>query len=92
MYSMGEADTPLGKASNFIYSSLNWVINRSDNGLSPVRRQANICTSDGILLIGPLETNFSEILNQNSNIFNQEIAFENVVCKIATIWSRPQVV
>ena len=34
----------------------------SDNGLSPGRRQAIIWTNDGILLIGPLETNFSEIL------------------------------
>ena len=34
----------------------------SDNGLSPVRRQAIIWTNDGILLIGPLGTNFSEIL------------------------------
>ena len=34
----------------------------SDNGLSPGRRQAIIWTSDGILLIGFLKTNFSEIL------------------------------
>ena len=34
----------------------------SDNGLSPGRRQAIIRTNDGILLIGPLGTNFSEIL------------------------------
>ena len=33
----------------------------SDNGLSPGRRQAIIWTNDGILLIGPLGTNFSEI-------------------------------
>ena len=33
-----------------------------DNGLSPGRRQAIIWTNDGILLIGPLGTNFSEIL------------------------------
>ena len=33
-----------------------------DNGLSPSRHQAIICTNDGILLIGPLGTNFSEIL------------------------------
>ena len=32
-----------------------------DNGLSPGRRQAIIWTSAGILLIGSLETNFSEI-------------------------------
>ena len=34
----------------------------SDNGLSPERRQAIIWTNDGILLLGPLGTNFSEIL------------------------------
>ena len=42
-----------------------WVDNitsiGSDNGLSPGRRQAIIWTNAGILLIGPLETNFSEI-------------------------------
>ena len=34
----------------------------SDNGLSPGRHQAIIWTNAGILLIGPLETIFSEIL------------------------------
>ena len=34
----------------------------SDNGLSPGRRQAINWTNTGILLIGPLRTNFSEIL------------------------------
>ena len=34
----------------------------SDNGLSPGRRQAIIWTNAGILLIGPLGTNVSEIL------------------------------
>ena len=34
----------------------------SDNGLSPGRRQAIIWTNAGILLIGPLATNFNEIL------------------------------
>ena len=34
----------------------------SDNGLSPVRRQAIIWTITGMLLIGPLRTNFNEIL------------------------------
>ena len=33
----------------------------TDNGLSPGRRQAIIWTSAGILLIGPLGTNFNEI-------------------------------
>ena len=34
----------------------------SDNGLSPVRRQAITWTNFGILLIGPLGTNFNEML------------------------------
>ena len=45
-----------------IYASLNWIIIGSDNGLSPVRRQAIIWNIAGIMLIGPLGTNFSEIL------------------------------
>ena len=40
----------------------NLTIIGSDNGLSPGRRQAISWTNDGILLIGPLGTNFSEIL------------------------------
>ena len=36
----------------------------SDNGLSPGRRQAIILTNAGILLIGILGRNFSEILNK----------------------------
>ena len=36
----------------------------SDNGLSPDRRQAIIWTNAGILLIGPLGTNFSEISSE----------------------------
>ena len=34
----------------------------SDNGLSPIRRQAIISSNAWLLSIGPLETNFSEIL------------------------------
>ena len=40
----------------------NLTIIGSDNGLSPGRRQAIIWTNAGILLIGTLWTNFSEIL------------------------------
>ena len=36
----------------------------SDNGLSPGRRQAIIWTNAGLLLIGPLGTNFGEILSE----------------------------
>ena len=40
----------------------NLTIIVSDNGLSPGRRQVIVWTNAGILLIGPLGTNFSEIL------------------------------
>ena len=40
----------------------NLTIIGSDNGLSPGRRQAIIWTNAAILLIGPIGTNFSEIL------------------------------
>ena len=36
-----------------------------DNGLSPGRRQAIFWTNVGILLIGPVETNFNEILMES---------------------------
>ena len=51
----------------------------SDNGLSPGRRQAIIWTNAGILLIGPLGTNFSDILIEVYTFSIQENAFENVV-------------
>ena len=38
------------------------IILAPDNGLSPGRRQSIIWTNAGILVIGPLGTNFSEIL------------------------------
>ena len=40
----------------------NLTIIGSDNGLSPGRRQVIIWTNAGMLLIGPLGTNLSEIL------------------------------
>ena len=45
-----------------IITSLRPTIISSDNDLSPGRLQAIIWTNAGILLIGPLWTNFSEIL------------------------------
>ena len=49
-----------GRVTHIYVSNLNII--GSDNTLSPGRRQAIIWTNDGILLIGPLGTNFSEIL------------------------------
>ena len=51
--------THWGRATNTCVDKL--TIIGSDNGLSPGRRQAIIWTSAGILLIGSLRTNFSEI-------------------------------
>ena len=51
--------THWGRVTHICVSEL--TIIGSDNGLSPERRQAIIWTSAGILLIGPLGTNFSEI-------------------------------
>ena len=50
--------THWGRATHICVSRL--IITGSDNGLSPGRRQAIIWTNAGILLIGPLGTNFSE--------------------------------
>ena len=70
----------------------NLTIIGSDNGLLPGRRQAIIWTTAWTLLIKSLVTSFSEIFNQNSVIFIQENAFENVVSEAATIFPRPQCV
>ena len=47
-----------------------------DNGLWPGRDQAIIWTSAGILLIGPLGTNFSEILIEIETFSMTKICFE----------------
>ena len=60
-----------------------------DNGLSPGWYQAITWTNAGTLLIQSLGTNSSGILS-NIYMFIQENAFENVVCGIASILSRPQ--
>ena len=52
--------THWGRATHTCVGKL--TIIGSDNGLSPGRHQAIIWTNAGILLIGPLGTNFSEIL------------------------------
>ena len=60
LYHGAEELTHWGWMTHICVSEL--TIIGSDNGLSPGRRQAIIWTKDGILLIGPLGTNFSEIL------------------------------
>ena len=60
------------------------IIIGSDNGLSPGRRQAIIWTNAGILLIGPLGTNFSEIL-----IEIDTFSFKKMHLKISSAKWRP---
>ena len=50
--------THWGRVMQICVSELTFI--GSDNGLSPERPQAIIWTNAGILLIGPLGTNFSE--------------------------------
>ena len=56
----------------------------SDNGLSSGRRQAIIWTNAAILLIGPLGTNFSEIL-----IEIQTFSFTGMLLKMSSAKWRP---
>ena len=56
----------------------------SDKGLSPGRRQAIILTNAGISLIGPLGTNFSEIL-----IGIQTFSFTKMHLKMSSAKWRP---
>ena len=60
-HSMDETDQRCwGRVTHICVNKL--TILGSDNGLSPDRRQTIIWTNAGILLIGPLRTNFSEML------------------------------
>ena len=87
--------------SKFIYMLTHWgrvthicvrklTIIDSDNGLSPGRRQAIALTNDGISIIEPLETNFSEILIGIQTIYLKKMRLKIVICKMAAILSWPQ--
>ena len=82
--------THWGRVTHICVSKL--IIIASDNGLSPGQRQAIIWTNAGTSLINYLGTNFSENIDRNSYIFIQENTFENVVCEMSAILSRPQCV
>ena len=62
----------------------NLTITGPDNGLSPGRHQAIIWTNAGILLIGPLGTNFSELL-----IGIQTFSFKKMQLKTSSAKRRP---
>ena len=65
---------------------MNRVCIGSDNGLSPIRCQAIILTNTGLLPIGRLATNFTDILLE-SNFFIKEYAFGNG-CEMTAILFR----
>ena len=70
--------------SPHIYAWGNRISIGSDNGLSPIRRQANIYTNAGLLTSGPLKTNFGEIL-----IKMQNFPFTKMHIKISSAIWRP---
>ena len=70
IHTYGSSLTHWGRVTHICISEI--IIIGSDNGLSPGRRQAIIWTNAGILLIGPLWINFSEILIEiNAFSFNK---------------------
>ena len=71
--------THWGPAMHISVSKLTIIV--SDNGLSPGRCQALIWTNAGILSVGPLGTNFREILIENC-IFS----FKKMRLKMSRNW------
>ena len=65
-----------------IYASEKMTMISSDNGLAPEHRQTIFWTNTGILLIGPLGTNFSEILIEIQafflNIIRLKMTYANI--------------
>ena len=74
--------THWGRVTHICIGNLTIIV--SDNGLSPGRRQAIIWTNTGILLIGPLGTNFNEIL-----IEIQIFSFKKTHLKMSSGKRRP---
>ena len=74
--------THWGRATHICVGKLTTI--GSNNGLSPGRRQAIIWTIAGIVLIGPVGTNFSEIL-----IGIQAFSFKKRHLKMSSAKWRP---
>ena len=62
--------------ADYAYASINQVIFRPDNGLSPVRRQAIIWTKAGTLFIWTQWTNFSEIWSKYNNFYTRKLIWK----------------
>ena len=80
--SMSGVLTHWGRVTHICVSKL--TIIGPDNGLSPERRQANIWTNAGILLIGTLGTNFSETLSKIHTF-----SFKKIYLKTSSAKRRP---
>ena len=74
--------THWGRVTHICVSNLTTI--GSVNGLSPGRRQAITWTNAGILLIGPIGTNFSEIL-----IEIPTFSFQKMRLKVSSAKWRP---
>ena len=75
--------THCGRVTHICVGDLTTIIG-SDNGLSPGRRQAIIWTNAGILLIGPLRTNFNEIIFEI-----RKVSFEKMHMKMSSATRQP---
>ena len=71
-----------------IYVSVNQVNIDSDNGLLPIRHQAIIQTSAGLLSIGPLGINFGKISIEIQNFSLMKMYLKILSVKMAAILSR----
>ena len=86
-----ESLTHWGRATHICVSKL--IIIGSDNGLSPVRRQAIVWTMQCWNIVNwKLRDKLQWKSKRNSYISIHENAFQNVVWKMAAILSRPQCV
>ena len=74
--------THWGWATHICVNEITIIV--SDNGLLPGRCQAIICINAGILLIGPLRTNFNEIL-----IKIHTFSFDEMHLKMSTAKWQP---
>ena len=79
---MATNSTHWGRVTHICVGNLTTI--GSDNGLSPDRRQAIIRANVGILLIGLLGTNFSEIL-----IEILTFSFKKMRLKVSSAKRRP---
>ena len=70
----------------------NLTIIGSNDGLCPGRHQAIIWTNAGMLFIGPLETNFSEILIKSPTSLFKKMHFKLSSANVGAILSPPQCV